>query len=142
MKETDVVATTHSAQLTNMLFMPTGSSVMEMLPPRLPRRRRRRPVHLPMVPELVPVQYDSAWRDDGGEVGRGDKARSGRTPQTSLGATSSSSAKCFAAYQDRQVGVNECFVAEWTRRVLKQRLESGMRRSARSKVPLACPCRI
>ncbi|KAI5597884.1 hypothetical protein POPTR_002G102300v4 [Populus trichocarpa] len=131
MTYTDVVASPHGAQLTNMLFMDRNSSVMEFFPKGWL--------------ELAGVgQYAHHWMaDQSGMNHRGawwdplDKKEC-PFPQQDL--------DCFNFYKNGKVGHNETHFAEWARIVLDQVRISKMQIATRSPTnkpqpnSIACKC--
>ena len=66
MKNTDILASTHGAQLTNMLFMPKGSSVMEMFPTGWLESAGVGQFIYQWFPNWTELHYEGAWRDPTG----------------------------------------------------------------------------
>lgn len=128
---TDVVASPHGAQLTNMLFMDRNSSVMEFFPKGWL--------------ELAGVgQYAHHWMaDQSGMNHRGAwwdplVKKECPFPQQDL--------DCFNFYKNGKVGHNETHFAEWARIVLDQVRISKMQIATRSPTnkpqpnSIACKC--
>ncbi|CAL1390244.1 unnamed protein product [Linum trigynum] len=129
MTETDIVASPHGAQLTNMLFMDRGSSVMEFFPKGWF--------------ELAGIgQYVFHWMaDQSGLIHQGAwwepmAKKECPSPDNEL--------ECFFFYKDGQVGHNETYFGEWARRVLNQvrdkKVEDHGKRMKIKAESNACTC--
>ncbi|WOH07033.1 hypothetical protein DCAR_0626462 [Daucus carota subsp. sativus] len=104
MTYTDVVASPHGAQLTNMFFMDRGSSVMEFFPKGwLEHAGVGQYAHHWMANQSG-MKHQGAWCDSTGE--------DCPTPKDDR--------KCFLFHKDGKVGVNETYFAEWIRKVLHE----------------------
>ncbi|KAM1180677.1 hypothetical protein ACFX13_020062 [Malus domestica] len=127
MTNTDVLASPHGAQLTNMLFMDRNSSIMEFFPKGWL--------------ELAGIgQYAHHWMaDQSGMTHRGawwDPYADKECPEPNK------QLECFLFYKDGRVGHNETYFAEWTRTVLKQvrtsKLEQDIESSQRDSNVCLC----
>ncbi|OVA15261.1 Glycosyltransferase AER61 [Macleaya cordata] len=106
MSSTDILVSPHGAQLTNMFFMDRNSSVMEFFPKGwLELAGGGQYVYL-WTANLSGMRHEGAWRDQ-----QGDK-ECPHPQQDHL--------QCFYFYKDGQVGHNETFFTEWSRRVINQ----------------------
>ncbi|CAK9149011.1 unnamed protein product [Ilex paraguariensis] len=104
MTYTDIVASPHGAQLTNMLFMDRGSSVMEFFPKGwLELAGIGQYAHRWMADQSVKTHAGAWWDTIGDEC---------PDPKDNL--------QCFLFHKDGKVGHNATFFAEWARKVLHQ----------------------
>lgn len=104
MTYTDIVASPHGAQLTNMLFMDRGSSVMEFFPKGwLEHAGVGQYAHHWMANQSG-MKHRGAWWDSTGE--------DCPTPEDNR--------ECFSFHKDGKVGVNETYFVEWIRKVLHE----------------------
>ncbi|CAN0888519.1 hypothetical protein LINGRAHAP2_LOCUS15874 [Linum grandiflorum] len=121
MTETDIVASPHGAQLTNMLFMDRGSSVMEFFPKGWF--------------ELAGIgQYAHHWM-----AGQSGMIHQGAwwEPISKLECpTPENELECFFFYKDGHVGHNETHLTEWARRVLNKvrakKIEDSVKKISRT----------
>ncbi|XP_077234275.1 uncharacterized protein LOC143876460 [Tasmannia lanceolata] len=104
MRNTDILATTHGAQLSNMMFMPKGRSVMEMFPKGWLEGAGIGQYIYQWFADWSQMNYEGSWRDTDGL----DCQRSKRSPS------------CFLMQKDQQVGLNETYLAEWTNIVIQR----------------------
>lgn len=127
MTDTDIVASPHGAQLTNLLFMDRNSSVMEFFPQWwLELAGVGQYVHHWMADQSG-MKHRGAWRDPHGEK------QCPFPEQDRL---------CFSYYKGGKIGHNETFFAEWTRIVLDQ-VRTSKLEQAHQSAPLnstACVC--
>ncbi|KAG7972094.1 hypothetical protein I3843_07G166800 [Carya illinoinensis] len=105
MSYTDIVASPHGAQLTNMLFMYRSSSIMEFFPKGWLEHAGIGPYAHHWMTDLSGMKHQGAWWEPIGEK---------QCPFPQQGPS------CFDFYKNGRVGHNETFFAEWTRTVLKQ----------------------
>ncbi|KAK0577697.1 hypothetical protein LWI29_037185 [Acer saccharum] len=105
MTNTDVIASPHGAQLTNMLFMDQNSSVMEFFPRGWFELAGVGQYAHHWMADQSGMRHQGAWWDPLGE-------KECPSPQHDR--------ECFNFYKDGQVGHNETFFAEWARSVLNQ----------------------
>ncbi|XP_077251492.1 uncharacterized protein LOC143890694 [Tasmannia lanceolata] len=124
MTDTDILASPHGAQLTNMFFMDRNSSVMEFFP--------RGWLELAGVGQYVyhwgaswsGMRHQGAWRDSkGGECPLSKKEN------------------CMSFYKDSKVGHNETFFADWALSVLNQVKKRKVDEASMGPIePSKCPC--
>ena len=127
MSNTDIVASPHGAQLTNMLFMDRNSSIMEFFPKGWLELAGLGQYAHHWMADLSGMKHQGAWWDPNGEK---ECPFRKKDPE------------CFTFYKDGKVGHNETFFAEWARRVLKQVRISKLEQ-ANKTTPLkssACMC--
>ncbi|KAL5779822.1 hypothetical protein ACOSQ2_010559 [Xanthoceras sorbifolium] len=105
MTNTDVVASPHGAQLTNMLFMDQNSSVMEFFPRGWFELAGVGQYAHHWMADQSGMRHQGAWWDPLG-------VKECPSPQQDP--------ECFNFYKEGQVGHNETFFAEWARTVLNQ----------------------
>ncbi|KAG9144274.1 hypothetical protein Leryth_016928 [Lithospermum erythrorhizon] len=104
MTQTDIVASPHGAQLTNMLFMDRNSSIMEFFPKGwLEHAGAGQYAHHWMAKQSG-MKHQGAWWDP-----IGDKCPSPKHD-----------AECFSFYKNGKVGHNETLFAEWSRKVIEE----------------------
>ncbi|CAN1345584.1 hypothetical protein LINPERPRIM_LOCUS40415 [Linum perenne] len=128
MTETDIVASPHGAQLTNMLFMDRGSSVMEFFPKGWF--------------ELAGIgQYAHHWM-----AGQSGMTHQGAwwEPLSKIECPNpENELECFFFYKDGLVGHNATHLTEWAKRVLNQvrarKIEDGEKTMSRTGSD-ACIC--
>lgn len=104
MMNTDIVASPHGAQLTNMLFMDRDSSVMEFFPKGWLKLAGVGQYAHHWMANQSGMKHQGAWWDSIGEECP--------TPNDEL--------QCFLFHKDGKVGHNETYFAEWTRKVLSK----------------------
>ncbi|KAF5950206.1 hypothetical protein HYC85_012199 [Camellia sinensis] len=124
MTNTDIVASPHGAQLTNMLFMDQGSSIMEFFPKGwLEHAGIGQYVFHWMANQLM-MKHQGAWWDSiGNEC---------PLPEQEL--------ECFLFHKDGQVGHNETYFAEWARKVLNQVRISKLEEASKKPQPISSAC--
>ncbi|KAL7219302.1 hypothetical protein ACSBR2_012386 [Camellia fascicularis] len=124
MTNTDIVASPHGAQLTNMLFMDRGSSIMEFFPKGwLEHAGIGQYVFHWMANQLM-MKHQGAWWDSiGNEC---------PLPEQEL--------ECFLFHKDGQVGHNETYFAEWARKVLNQVRISKLEEASKKPQPISSAC--
>ncbi|KAJ8762555.1 hypothetical protein K2173_007994 [Erythroxylum novogranatense] len=105
MTNTDIVASPHGAQLTNMLFMDKNSSVMEFFPKGWLELAGIGQFAHHWMADQSGVNHQGAWWEPLGE-------KECPTPQHDL--------ECFSFYKDGKVGHNETHFADWAREVIGQ----------------------
>ncbi|XP_015071737.1 uncharacterized protein LOC107015835 [Solanum pennellii] len=101
---TDIVASPHGAQLTNMLFMDRESSVMEFFPKGWLENAGVGQYAHHWMADQSGMKHQGAWWDPIG--------KDCPSPQDHL--------QCFLFHKDGMVGHNETYFAEWARRVIDQ----------------------
>eukprot|EP01018_Ginkgo_biloba_P034836 Gb_01085 [translate_table: standard] len=129
MSTTDILATAHGAQLTNILFMSKGSSVMEMFPKGWLEGAGVGQYIYHWFANWSGMKHEGTYRDTEGP--KCPNPEEGRVP-------------CFLFHKDRQVGHNQTYLAMWTADVI-QRFQSrsmelnhqGLTRDSES---VTCPC--
>lgn len=122
MTNTDIVATTHGAQLTNMLLMDDNSSIMEFFPKGWFKLAGFGKYVYKWMAEQAGMRYRGAWWDPGSEN------ECSSTLQDS---------ECFIRlYKDGLVGHNETYFAEWASSVLKQVRISKLKQAAKILVSI------
>ncbi|KAI3412776.1 uncharacterized protein J3R85_016899, partial [Psidium guajava] len=125
MTYTDIVASPHGAQLTNMLFMDQGSRVMEFFPRGwLELAGIGQHAHR-WTAQLCGMIHEGAYWEPLG-------TKDCPTPHQDL--------DCFLFYKDAQVGHNETFFAEWTRTVLSRVRESKLEEAKKRLQPKTTTC--
>lgn len=105
MTNTDVIASPHGAQLTNMLFMDQNSSVMEFFPRGWFELAGVGQYAHHWMADQSGMRHQGAWWDPLGE-------KECPSPEHDQ--------ECFNFYKDGHVGHNETFFVEWARSVLNQ----------------------
>lgn len=105
MSNTDILASPHGAQLTNMLFMDRNSSIMEFFPKGWLELAGLGQYAHHWMADQSGMQHRGAWWDPHAEKECPDPTKQ---------------QECFLFYKDGQVGHNETYFAEWARTVLKQ----------------------
>ncbi|XP_059629792.1 uncharacterized protein LOC132272713 [Cornus florida] len=129
MTYTDIFVSPHGAQLTNMLFMDRGSSVMEFFPKGWLETAGLGQYVYHWMATQAGMKHQGAWRDPVGEECP--------FPKQDL--------QCFLYYKTGKVGHNETFFAEWARKVLDQvrlsKLELASNNFAtKQQLSSACAC--
>lgn len=142
MRNSDVVVSTHGAQLTNMMFMPPGSSVMEMFPTGWLQGAGPGQFIYQWLADWSHLHYEGAWRDPHGIM----------CPRPSSSTTTNNKSeeidmikRCFAVRQKNQkVGVDEAYLARWTSRVLTKtfarKTEMNFNTTFSITKSESCPC--
>ncbi|KAK9269924.1 hypothetical protein L1049_025497 [Liquidambar formosana] len=131
MTHTDIVASPHGAQLTNMLFMDRKSSIMEFFPKGWLELAGVGQYAHHWMADLSGMKHQGAWWEPLGE----EECPFPRQDP-----------RCFLFYKDGKVGHNETFFAQWARNVLNQvrisKLEQASKSSATEPHPNsnACVC--
>ncbi|KAJ0981327.1 hypothetical protein J5N97_009582 [Dioscorea zingiberensis] len=123
MSDTDVLATPHGAQLTNMFFMDKNSSVMEFFPKGWLELAGVGQYVFRWIAESSGIKHKGQWRDPIGE----------RCPETDP-------AKCFPFYKDKQIGHDESFFSNWTASVLNEMREQKLANHHTKINPTTCAC--
>ncbi|XP_008795221.2 uncharacterized protein LOC103711030 [Phoenix dactylifera] len=128
LSETDILASTHGAQLTNMFFMDKNSSLMEFFPKGWLELAGVGQYVFRWIASYSGMKHQGAWNDPQGDHCPHNETR-----------------RCFSFYKDRQLGHDETFFANWTARVLNEvkehKLKQAFKRNAQT--PLAegsCQC--
>lgn len=105
MPNTDILASPHGAQITNMLFMDRNSSTMEFFSKGWLKLARVGQNVYHWMADQSGMKHRCAWWDPHTKKECPD-------PTKQL--------ECFLLYKDSQLGHNETYFAEWARTVLKQ----------------------
>ncbi|KAG6544208.1 hypothetical protein Mapa_014408 [Marchantia paleacea] len=105
MSRTDVLLSTHGAQLTNMMFMSEGGYVMEMMPKGWLEFAGVGQYIYTWLAEWTRLKHEGIWRDTDG-------------PDCPFDA--SETLKCFFFFKDIHVGLNHTHLALWTAQVLQK----------------------
>lgn len=117
MTNTDIVASPHGAQLTNMIFMDRNSSVMEFFPKGWLELAGVGQYAHHWMAEISGMSHTGAWHDPLGKEECPD-------PQNDE--------QCFDFYKDGKVTRNETHLAERARNVLNQVKTSKLEQMTRS----------
>jgi hypothetical protein len=105
MSETDILASPHGAQLTNLFFMDKNSSVMEFFPKGWKNLAGPGQFVFRWISEYSGMRHVGTWHDpNGDQCPYSDKPR------------------CMTFYKNRQIGISEHFLSNWTSRVLKEEM--------------------
>ncbi|GLJ46615.1 hypothetical protein SUGI_0982210 [Cryptomeria japonica] len=121
MSRIDILVTAHGAQLTNVMFMEKGSSVMEMFPKGWLEGAGVGQYIYHWFASWTGMNHEGTYRDSQGP--------DCPNPQEQL--------PCFLFHKDRQVGHNQTFLAQWTSEVLTK---FQNRTSFETSKPGTCPC--
>ncbi|XP_068634587.1 uncharacterized protein [Aristolochia californica] len=133
MRDTDVVVTTHGAQLSNMMFMAKGSSVMEMFPKGWLEGAGVGQYIYRWFASWCEMRYEGAWRDTQTEAHDCNPPHPRRR------------SACFSKQKDGQVGINETFLALWTASVIQDRtraVRSSNVHNNGGSSSFSCPCSV
>lgn len=126
MTNTDILASPHGAQLTNMLFMDRNSSIMEFFPKGWLELAGVDQYAYHWMADQSGMKHGGAWWDPNAEKECPD-------PKQEL--------ECFNFYKDGQVGHNETYFAGWARTVLNQVRISKLQAMQSSQIySNACQC--
>ncbi|XP_002965175.2 uncharacterized protein LOC9660179 isoform X3 [Selaginella moellendorffii] len=106
MSKSDVLLTAHGAQLTNMMFMPRGGSVMELFPKGWLEFAGVGQYIYTWLADWTGLKHEGAWRDPDGPDCPYD--------------TKTQVLECFLFYKDRSVGLNSSHLSSWTADVLER----------------------
>ena len=125
MSGTDVLATPHGAQLSNMIFMDKNSSVMEFFPGGWKETAGAGQFVYHWLAAESGMRHRGAWRDV-------DRAVCD-TPQDP--------SRCFSMYfKDQQLGHDEEHFFNWTVAVIAQAMEMKLRSPSTGRSSPACRC--
>ncbi|KAK1302806.1 hypothetical protein QJS10_CPB12g01444 [Acorus calamus] len=106
MGETDVLVSSHGAQLTNMFFMERNSSVMEFFPKGWLEMAGVGQYVYHWIAGWSGMRHEGAWRDPNGVECPKEMVRE--------------PGKCFTFYKDQKIGFDEEHFGRWAERVLKR----------------------
>ncbi|KAJ3682457.1 hypothetical protein LUZ60_015030 [Juncus effusus] len=128
MSKTDVVASPHGAQLTNLVFMNKNSSVMEFFPKGWKELAGVGQFVFRWISAYSAMCHVGTWYDP-----KGDKC-----PYNENG-------KCMSFYKNRQIGHDEKFLSNWLARVLKEEKGRKLRKMGELKrekemIQMKCKC--
>ncbi|XP_077212943.1 uncharacterized protein LOC143848047 [Tasmannia lanceolata] len=125
MSSTDILATAHGAQMTNMIFMDRNSSLMQFFPKGWLELAGEGQYVYQWLASWSGMIYEGTWRDVEGE----------ECPYAKQ------DLQCFVFYKDGKIGHNETFLMDWTmdvlNRVKKRKVEEA---SSNSIQPSGCRC--
>lgn len=107
MSSTDILASPHGAQLTNLFFMDKNSSVMEFFPKGWLEFAGPGQYALHWIAAGSGMRHKGAWRDPDGE----------ECPDRS------NPSKCFAFYKGGRIGHDEGYFAKWAAEVIGEMKE-------------------
>ncbi|KAG9450765.1 hypothetical protein H6P81_010730 [Aristolochia fimbriata] len=127
MSHTDVLVSSHGAQLTNMFFMDRNSSVMEFFPKGWKELAGAGQYVYHWEANWSGMRHQGAWRDPNGE----------ECPPSLQGR------ECFSVYKNGKVGHNETYFTEWTLDVLNQVKVAKIEQAASHALTRPseyCPC--
>ncbi|KAH7296349.1 hypothetical protein KP509_26G020200 [Ceratopteris richardii] len=97
LSHTDILISSHGAQLVNMMFMPEGGSVMEMFPRGWLELAGHGQYIYRNLANWVGVHHEGYWRD----------------PDTPACPDPSQTRPCFSYYKSQQIGINETEISGW-----------------------------
>ncbi|XP_010916834.1 uncharacterized protein [Elaeis guineensis] len=125
LSETDILASPHGAQLTNMFFMDKNSSLMEFFPKGWQELAGVGQHVFRWIANYSGMKHQGAWNDPQGDHCPHDDGR-----------------RCFSFYKNRQLGYDEAFFANWTARVLNEVKEyKAFKRDAQTQLTQSsCQC--
>ncbi|KAJ6811956.1 uncharacterized protein M6B38_151550 [Iris pallida] len=129
MAETDILATPHGAQLTNMLFMDKNSSVLEFFPKGFQELAGVGQHVYQWEAGMAGMRHQGQWQDRDGE----------KCPYDN-------NADCFSFYKDGKVGHDKDYFAKWMASVLKEVKELKLSQASQNSTeeaqgsPSPCPC--
>jgi len=126
MSLTDILVSTHGAQLTNMFLMNKNSSVMEFFPKGWLKLAGVGQYVYHWMASWSGMRHQGAWRDpDGDECPYAEDDR-----------------RCMSIYKNGKVGFNETYFSEWARDVLNEvkirKLEEAASKTIASTSACAC----
>ncbi|KAF3327554.1 hypothetical protein FCM35_KLT07672 [Carex littledalei] len=107
LSKTDVLATAHGAQMTNMIFMERNSSVMEFYPVGWKEMAGPGQYVFRWLANWAGMRHQGSWSDDGGPACNGTTAR----------------LECFNSFKDRQIGHDAVYFSQWASKVLQEMKE-------------------
>eukprot|EP00249_Psilotum_nudum_P009432 c21932_g1_i4 orf=127-1758(+) len=112
-------------QMTNMMFMTTGSSIMEMFPKGWLEYAGNGQYIYKWLADWIGLQHEGTWRDPDG-------------PDCPYPSTEQ--LRCFFVFKDSQIAHNETYLSAWLSQVL-EKLEGRLRIAGDKDIPYSeCPC--
>ncbi|KAH7849111.1 hypothetical protein Vadar_013157 [Vaccinium darrowii] len=125
MTNTDILVSPHGAQLTNMLFMDRGSSVLEFFPKGwLEHAGGGQYAHQWMANQSG-MKHQGAWWDPNGEECPNPKQKR----------------QCYLFHKNGKVGHNETYFSEWARKVLNEVRMTKLEQASKENITSsACEC--
>ncbi|XP_020258186.1 uncharacterized protein LOC109834560 [Asparagus officinalis] len=122
LSETDILVSSHGAQMTNMIFMNKNSSVMEFFPKGWLEHAGVGQYVFKWMASWSGMRHQGQWKDQEGENCPYDN-----------------NSQCFNFYKDGKVGHDEAYFATWMADVLDEVKE--LKRSAKQEIKeSACHC--
>lgn len=104
MSLTDILASPHGAQLTNLFLMDKNSSVMEFFPKGWLKLAGVGQYVFHWMASWSGMRHQGAWRDpNGDECPYGEDDR-----------------RCMSIYKTGKIGLNETYFTEWAKKVLDE----------------------
>lgn len=126
MTNTDIIASPHGAQLTNILFMDRGSSMMEFFPKGWLQHAGVGQYVYHWMANQSGMKHQGSWWDPIGN-------ECPYPPNQEL--------ECFLFHKDGKVGHNETYFSQWARKVLNQvRLSKMEQQASKINVGSTCEC--
>ncbi|KAJ4763750.1 transmembrane protein [Rhynchospora pubera] len=108
LSETDILATPHGAQMTNMIFMERPGSLMEFYPTGWKEMAGGGQYVFRWLADWAGMRHQGSWWDDGGS------ACNGTSPKL----------ECFASFKDRQIGHDAAYFSQWANKVILEMKEN------------------
>uniref|UniRef100_A0A0E0IL00 Glycosyltransferase 61 catalytic domain-containing protein n=1 Tax=Oryza nivara TaxID=4536 RepID=A0A0E0IL00_ORYNI len=124
MSGTDVLISSHGAQMTNLVFMDRNSSIMEFYPKGWRERAGGGQFVYRWGADRSGMRHEGSWWDPHGEPCPG-------------------SLDILSCYKNRQIGHDEAYFAQWAARVFaaaKERKAGGSPASTRRREAPTCQC--
>ncbi|KAJ6741038.1 GLYCOSYLTRANSFERASE [Salix purpurea] len=127
MSLTDILATPHGAQLTNLFLMDRNSSIMEFFPKGWLELAGVGQYVFHWLASWSGMRHQGTWRDpDGDECPYGEDGR-----------------RCMSLYKNGKIGFNETELTEWTKKVLNEEKLKKLEEAAANKIDAStsvCAC--
>lgn len=125
MTNTDILASPHGAQQTNMLFMDRGSSVMEFFPKGWLEHAGKGQYVYHWTATDAGMKHQGGWWDTVGEECPNPEQED----------------ECFTFYKASKIGHNETYFTEWARKVLNEVRVTKLKQAPKEHVnSSACEC--
>ncbi|KAJ4754576.1 transmembrane protein [Rhynchospora pubera] len=129
LSETDILATPHGAQMTNMIFMERPGSLMEFYPTGWKEMAGGGQYVFRWLADWAGMRHQGSWWDDGGS------ACNGTSPKL----------ECFASFKDRQIGHDAAYFSQWANKVILEMKENKRNASVAlhsvpAKATRSCQC--